>query len=115
MVHVGEGCMALHEHRRVDFDVQLAAQVGHSLRLMLATAIGKKDERDALRLEPGEGLVSARERIRASYEDSVDTDSRQPCAEDRTVCDSYSKANANSGMRFEGAAAVCRARRNGKL
>lgn len=43
--------MALHEHAGVDLDIQLAAQVGHALRLMLAAAIGKEDEGYALGLQ----------------------------------------------------------------
>lgn len=69
--------MTLHEHTGVDRHVQLAAQVGHSLRLMLAAAIGKEDEGNALRLEVGESLMGARQWIRAPKQHSVDTDSRQ--------------------------------------
>jgi hypothetical protein len=42
--------MALHEHAGVDCYAQLATQVGHALRFMLAPTICEQDEGDALRL-----------------------------------------------------------------
>jgi hypothetical protein len=50
LVHVGKRCMALHEHAGVDCYAQLATQVGHALRFMLAPTICEQDEGDALRL-----------------------------------------------------------------
>jgi hypothetical protein len=50
VVHVGKGCVTLHEHAGVDCYAQLAAQVGHALRFMLAAAICEQNEGDALRL-----------------------------------------------------------------
>jgi hypothetical protein len=63
LIHVGKGRVTLHEHARVNGHVQLAAQIGHALRLVFSTAIGEEDEWDALCLEIRKGLVSARQRI----------------------------------------------------
>lgn len=64
--------MALHEHGRVERHLQLLAQLGHALRLVLAAAVGEQDERDALALEVRERLVRARERVGAAEEDAID-------------------------------------------
>lgn len=47
VVHVGKRSVTLYKHGSVDLDVQLATQIGHALRLMLAAAVGEKDERYA--------------------------------------------------------------------
>jgi hypothetical protein len=75
--HVSKGRMALYEYARIDGYVQFAAKFGHTLRLTLSTAVGKENEGDSLRLEICKGLVSARKRIRAPQEHSINTNSRQ--------------------------------------
>lgn len=77
LVHIGKRRMTLHEHAGVHIYIQLLAQIGHTLRLMLATAIREEDKGNALRLEIGEGPVGTRQRVGASKEDSIDTDGRQ--------------------------------------
>jgi hypothetical protein len=82
MVHVGKGSVALDEHGRVQRHIEPTAQVGDALRLVFPAAIGEQDEWNTLRLEIGEGLVSARQWISTPKKHSVDTDSRQrPCCE----------------------------------
>jgi hypothetical protein len=39
LVHVGKGSVTLHKHARVERHLELAAQIGHPFRLMLAAAI----------------------------------------------------------------------------
>ena len=60
MVHIGEGSMALNKHGHVKRNIEPAAQVGDALRFVFPAAIGEQDERNALRLEIGKGLVGAR-------------------------------------------------------
>lgn len=72
MVHSSKRGVALNEHGRVERDLQLLAQLGHSFRFVFAAAIGEQDEGDALALEVREGLVGARERVGAAKEDAID-------------------------------------------
>lgn len=60
LVHIGERRVTLYKHARIHLDIQLAAQVGHALRLMLSATIGKENERYSLRLEVRECLCGSR-------------------------------------------------------
>jgi hypothetical protein len=60
LVHIGKGRVALYEHAGIHRDTQLAAQVGHALRLMFSTAVREKNKGNLLRLEIREGLVGSR-------------------------------------------------------
>lgn len=75
-MHVGEGRVALDEHACGEGDVELGAQVGDALVLVLAAAIGEQDEGDAVLLEVGERLVGAREGVGAADEDAIDAEGR---------------------------------------
>jgi hypothetical protein len=63
LVHVGERCVALYEHTGVERYTQLLAEVRHPLRLVFTAAICEEDERYALRLEIGQGIVGARQSV----------------------------------------------------
>ena len=65
--------MALHKHTSIQRDLELLAQIIDALLFMLAAAVCKQDEGDALGLEVGKRLVGARERIGTAYEDAIDT------------------------------------------
>jgi hypothetical protein len=60
LVHIGKWCVALYKHAGIHRDTQLAAQVGHALRLMFPTAVCEEDKGNPLRLEIREGLVGSR-------------------------------------------------------
>ena len=51
--------VALHEHGLANGDIEVFAQVCHSLRFGLATTVRKKDERDAVGLEVPKGFRGA--------------------------------------------------------
>ena len=66
--------MALDKHFRINGNSQPFAELGDTLRFVLASAIRKQDEGHFLRLEIFQSFCCAGDRLRASEKNTIDTE-----------------------------------------
>jgi hypothetical protein len=64
--------VALHNIRGIQGDLELLTDLCDTLCLMLAAAIGEKDESNALFLQQGQRVCGTGDRFRRSKEDAID-------------------------------------------
>lgn len=99
MDKLGEGGMTLDKHARVKRESERFGEFSYTFRFGFTTAIGEKDERNAIPLQDSKSLLSSWESFGAAKKHAIDAaGASDELSLQRLLQKYYSKAKAKSGI-----------------